>query len=133
MQFSLNNDLSELERLATQLEAFGEAEELPPQLVQHLNLALDELVTNTINYGYKQSECGQIDIVIVRKDNQVEVSLRDRGKPFDPFSADEPDIKASVDDRPIGGLGVFLVRKLMDSWSYRREGEQNVVCLTKKI
>lgn len=133
MRFTLKNDLSELSRLATELEAFGNAESLNPQTVQQINLALDELVTNTINYGYEQAGQGRIEVEIDRKGDVVEICLNDNAKAFDPFSAKEPDIDADIDDRPIGGLGVFLVRNLMDTCDYRREGNRNVVQLSKKL
>ncbi len=133
MRFTLINDLSELSRLATELESFGEAESLSPQTVQQINLALDELVTNTINYGYEQAGQNRITVEIERKGDVVEICLSDNAKAFDPFSAKEPDIDADIDDRPVGGLGVFLVRNLMDTCDYRREGDLNVVQLSKKL
>lgn len=133
MQFALSNDLSELNQLAQKLEAFGQQESLTAEIVQQLNLALDELVTNTINYGYAEEGTGTIEVKIERNGSSIEVTLADTGRPFNPFSADEPDTDADIDDRPIGGLGVFLVRSIIDDCRYAHEAGRNVVRLRKKI
>jgi len=129
----LSNQLSELDRVVEELEAFLEEAEVPTRARFNINLAVDEFVSNAINYGYPDGRAGEIDIHLARRDDRLAMTLRDDGDAFDPFTAPEPDLDASIEDRRIGGLGVHLVRKLADEFSYRREGERNVVSLTLKF
>src|SRR5690625_3826393 len=133
MKFSLTNDLEELETLAVKLTTFGESENLSPVIVQQLNLALDELVTNAIQYGFENGKKGLIEIELERDEKQVTAILSDNGRSFDPFQTAEPDISLPVEERQVGGLGVFLVRQLMDEYSYRREKNRNRIRLSKHL
>lgn len=129
----LSNQLSEMDRLFEELEAFLDEADVPARARFNLNLAIDEFVSNAIKYGYPDGRAGEIAIHLVRRDDRLAVTLRDDGDAFDPFSAPEPDVTASVEDREIGGLGIHLVRKLADEFSYRREGDRNVVSLTLRF
>jgi serine/threonine-protein kinase RsbW len=129
----LHNDGLEIPRLASTLEYFAEMENIPPKTLFRLNLALDELLTNMISYGYPEPRLGRIDVRVRYDGNRVEVRLADDALAFDPFSAPEPDISSGVEDRPIGGLGVHFVRTLMDEVSYCREGLQNVVTIALNL
>lgn len=97
-----------------------------------LKIALEELFVNIAHYAYKES--GDVEVGVGYGDGVVTVSLSDSGVPFDPFTqAKVPDITLSADERPIGGLGVFVVKKSMDEYSYRYENGKNIVTIRKKV
>ena len=99
-----------------------------------LDVAMDELFGNIARYAYAPGEGDATVRVSVDADARVaEVTLIDSGIPFNPLEASQPDTAASAEDRPIGGLGIFLVRKTMDDVSYVRDGDRNVLTLRKKI
>lgn len=132
LDVTLRNDLAELERLAALVEMWVDRNDLPPDLAFYLNLVLDELLTNTISYGYPAGGDHEIAVALDLREGEVFVRLADDGLPFDPFTeAPEPDLESDVDDRPIGGLGVHFVNTFMDDRSYRRDGDRNVIELRK--
>lgn len=134
LELRLRNDLTELDRLSEALEGFCEAKGVPTGAAYHLNLVLDELVTNIVSYGY-EADAGEREIVIQlqREPEAVAVVVEDDGRAFDPLSAKEPDLDASVEERPIGGLGLHFLRTLMDDLCYRREDGRNRLGFRKPL
>jgi anti-sigma regulatory factor (Ser/Thr protein kinase) len=121
--------LEELSRLTEIVEALGEEDGWSPGLVGKVNLALEELAINTINHGHA-SGLHSISFRFSSTEESLTIEMVDDGKPFDPLTdAPIPDVNAPMDERPIGGLGVFLVRKLMDEFTYRREEGRNHLTL----
>jgi len=134
MEIPLAAELGELSRLAEAVEDFAGANDLPPGAVFKLNLCFDELITNAISYGFDTLEGAALSVTLWIGDGAVVAEIRDNGRPFDPFEeAPEPDTTLRVEDRPIGGLGVLLVRESMDEFSYERRGELNIVTLRLKL
>ena len=132
LQFSVANDLREIAVAADKIDEFCSVHGIPPATAYAVNLSVDELLTNTISYGYEDSEEHRIDLVIRLDGDVLAVEIFDDGIEFAPDSADDPDTNASIEDRPVGGLGIFLTRQMMDSFDYRRDEGRNVVTLTKK-
>lgn len=126
----LRSDTHEIRKLADAIEYLAESMQLPPAMVFKLNLALDELITNTIAYGYAEQKDGEIDIEMRRHDDRVVVRLIDQAEAFDPFAAGVADTTSSLEDRKIGGLGIHFVRTLIDEVSYMRDEDRNVITLT---
>ena len=134
VEVPLAADLGELSRLAEAVEDFGGANDLPPGAVFKLNLCFDELITNAISYGFEALDQAAISVVLTVSDGEVVAIIRDNGRPFDPFTeAPEADTTLRVEDRPVGGLGVLLVRESMDDFSYERRDGFNVVTLRLKL
>ena len=134
MSVTLVNELSEIERLGRLVDAFGEAEGLAADSIFSVNLALDEVVTNVIRYGHDND--GQQHAIVVRlalDDGVLTAEVEDDGRAFNPLDAPAPDINASLEDRPIGGLGIHLVRSVMTSVEYRRENGRNVLTMKKLL
>ncbi len=105
-----------------------------PDIAFSANLCLEELITNTIQYGLGNAPDHSIRIRISRGANFLEIVLRDDAPRFDPFSTvGSPDIDASLDDRDIGGLGVHLVRTLMDEVQASYDGTGNLITLKKTL
>jgi serine/threonine-protein kinase RsbW len=133
MSVTLVNDRSEVERLSRLVEAFGEAEGLPPESVFSVNLALDEVVTNIIRYAYDDGRKHSIVIRLALEDDVLSAQVEDDGRAFNPLEMPPPDITASIEDRPIGGLGIHLVRSVMNSVEYRREDGRNMLIMKKRL
>jgi serine/threonine-protein kinase RsbW len=132
VSIQLKCQLSELVKLAEAVESFGELNGLAMKEVFNLNLVLDEMVTNIIQYG-----CGSTDNTIIRiklwlEDDWLKAELIDDARPFNPLTAEPPNLAASLQERPVGGLGIHLVRQLMDEVNYRRVGDCNILSLGKR-
>jgi len=97
-----------------------------------IEVSLLEIVLNIIRYAYPQEE-GDIFIKTWQKEGKIYFEIRDKGVPFDPRKAEMPDIKELLKNEKKGGLGIFLSRKLMDSFDYKREDNQNILTMSKKI
>ena len=112
------------------VEEFAERDNWPPDLVFKLNLVLEELGVNIVNYS---GATGDIEISLVSDEESVTVEISDDGLPFNPLLDKEtPDIAAPLGDRPIGGLGIHLVRSMMDEIWYSREDGKNKLAMTKR-
>lgn len=129
----LHNNIQQIPQLAEFVELIGGLAQLDASLVMSLNLALEEAVTNVILYAYPEGSDGLVDIEAVIRKDQLRFVISDSGKPFDPTAAPEADITLGVDDRPIGGLGIFLVRNIMDDVRYERTDGKNILTMTKNL
>lgn len=103
-------------------------------LVGNLNLVLEEAVSNIIFYAYEgENREEEIELSLSYEQPDLMVKLSDGGCPFDPTARQDPDISLAAEERPVGGLGIFLIKKLMDEVNYQRVGDKNVLILKKKI
>ena len=130
LEVSLANELREIAGVAAQIDEFCAAHDLQ-HVAYAVNLAIDEILTNTISYGYEDDERHQIEIIVRVEAEALVVAIVDDSMPFDLALAPERDLEASLEDTPLGGLGLFLVHQMMDSVEYRREEGCNVVTLVK--
>ena len=132
--FTLRNELSEIPALAERIEAFGVEGSLSIQHIYQLNLVLDELITNIISYGYDDDRPHEIQLKLRAEPGLLITVLRDDGKPFNPLlEAPAAILEGSVEDRPIGGLGIHFMRTLMDEVAYQREEGHNQLTLIKHL
>ena len=132
LKLTILNRQDELNRIATEVEALGEREEWPPDLLFRANLILEELGLNIINYGYDDG-VHEIEIVLNSEPDQLCIEITDDGKAFDPTEdAPDPPLTAPLEERPIGGLGVHLVRTMVDEFRYKREDGKNHVALVTR-
>ena len=133
---SLNADLDELRHLRAFVEGFCEAHALDPHLANQLFLVLDEIFTNTVNYGYRPDEraAGEVRVSLALDDRRLTMIYEDNGAAYNPFEqAPEPDVEGTVEERDIGGLGVFLIREIMDDVAYQRRAAWNHYTLVKQL
>jgi serine/threonine-protein kinase RsbW len=133
MDIVLTNDLAEISRMADELQAFAEKHALPDSTLFAVNLALEELVSNTISYGYTDAGRHVITISINLDGTDLHVRVDDDAAAYNPLERAVPDVDAPLEDRAVGGLGVHLVRTLMDEVSYERVGGRNVLSLRKRV
>ena len=129
----LANELSEISRLNDFIEDIGNKFNLTPDVVFNLNLVLEEAVVNVINYAYPKEDHESIYLSAKMQDGTIIFVLSDSGKEFDPTMAPEADVTLSAEDRQIGGLGIFLIRQIMNEVKYERIDGKNVLTLEKKI
>jgi sigma-B regulation protein RsbU (phosphoserine phosphatase) len=130
---TLNNKVSEISKLNAFVQSATAALNMEKGLANRIKLAVEEAVTNIIDYAYPNGTEGSIDITIEADENRIRFIITDSGAEFDPTGVSKADTTLSVDDRPIGGLGVFLVRNLMDSINYERTDGKNVLRLEKRF
>ena len=127
----LNNNIAEIPLLSDFIENFAKDVGLDFSLTMSLNLAMEEAVVNVMKYAYPQGKPGKIDIsASIDRDNIVFV-ISDSGIAFDPTAKAEVDIDQKAEDRPIGGLGIHLVRQIMDNMTYERINGKNILTLQK--
>jgi len=122
--------MDELEQITAIVEDLGEQDDWPPDLIFKVNLVLDELSVNIVNYG---GEASEIVVCLAADADEVRVEISDDGRPFDPLTdAIEPDLDAPLEERAIGGLGIHLVREMMDELHYSREDGKNRLAMVKR-
>jgi len=131
-RFRLRNHIDELETLRENLEAFGEAAGISRRCLFRLNLALDELFTNVVTCGYEDRNIHYVDVELRADEKDMTITIIDDGVPFNPLPTQPPDTQCGVEKRKVGGLGIHLVKQLMDHLNYRREKGLNIVTLIKK-
>jgi serine/threonine-protein kinase RsbW len=134
---SIPADLGEIARLPRLIGDFGARHGWPTKLVGSINLVLEEVVANTISYGYdaggRSGAEGIIQIRLSWDGDMVTLEVEDDGVPFDPTQRAAPDTNAVLEERAPGGLGIHFVRTLMDTVEYRRAGDRNRLTMTKHI
>ena len=126
-------DLKEIERLNRIVRKFGELHEVPSRTLYAVNLALDEVVTNVVSYGFDGPSGQELEARLTTHGGELETVVIDGGRAFNPLDAPMPDLSAALEARTLGGLGIHLVRSLMDRVEYRRELEKNVLTMRKRI
>jgi serine/threonine-protein kinase RsbW len=133
-RMTIGADRSEVARVNAAFAEFADAHALPASVRRSLNVVLDELLTNTSEYGFGGGRAGgEVTVEAELRTDRVSVTLTDDGRPFDPFAVAAPDTALPVEERRIGGLGIHLVRRMMDEVSYHRRADRNVVVLTKLL
>ena len=129
----LKNDIKEVTRFSSFIKSVMEKLSVDKSLARQLRLAVEEAVVNVINYAYPTGTEGDITIKITSDGNTLHCQIVDAGRPFDPTVQEKTDISLPAQDRQVGGLGILLVRELMDSINYERIDGQNVLTLIKRI
>ena len=136
LRLVLKNDSFELERLAEAFDDFADRHQVSDQARFQLQLCLEEMVLNVINYGFDDDGEHEIhvDFEFQIDSRTITVNILDDGRRFDPLTeVPEPDIDAKLEDRTVGGLGVHFVRAYMDGASYRHDRGKNRLTLTKNV
>ena len=130
---TLTNDLEQVPQLSDFVDMVCMEVGFEPTMVMQMNLAIEEAVVNVMSYAYPVGTVGNVNIEAQADDERLKFTIVDNGIPFDPTAKAEVDITLGVEERPIGGLGIHLVRQLMDSINYERIDGKNVLTLRKKI
>ena len=129
---TIDNSLSHVPEVNDFVKSIGDELKLPENEAQNLKLAIEEAVVNVINYAYPAGETGDINIEATATSTKIKFKIIDSGMAFAPTDAPDVDTSLTAEERQIGGLGIFLVRQLMDTINYERIDGKNVLTLTKK-
>ncbi len=135
LELGLVNDLRQIAGIAGKIDSFCADREISPEIAYAVNLALEELLSNTIEHGYPDDEPHRIEIILRQEGESLVVIIVDDGEPFDPTRAGAAgsDTGANLEDGHDGGLGLLLVNHMMDQVEHQRRADCNVVTLTKSI
>jgi anti-sigma regulatory factor (Ser/Thr protein kinase) len=134
LDLDIANDVSELEKVVSAVETLAEEWEIPPKVAMHLNLVLEEVVTNVMFYAYTDEHHHDIHIEFSRgDDNTLSVVVSDDGRGYNPLERpDDPGLDKPLEERKIGGLGIHFMKTFMDRVEYVRRDDRNVMTFTKK-
>jgi anti-sigma regulatory factor (Ser/Thr protein kinase) len=133
LAITVTNDPAQLRSVREQIDAFGQRNDLPSKSLFSVKLALCELLANTISYGYADEGAHRIEIRLELRGGQIKLEIIDDARPFDPRNVKEPEKKVALEDLPLGGRGVHLVRTFVDDLGYQRKGGRNHVTVTKTL
>ena len=129
----IGNTVAEMAKVIEFVEKFGAAHGIPQAAINDLNVCLDELLNNTISYGYDDQAPHSIAVDLTLAADLLIIDIEDDGKPFDPRQGTPKPSSGTIQSRAIGGLGLHFVKTLMDEVGYMRMGGNNVVRLVKKL
>lgn len=127
------NTLASIEAVNLDFNALAATHALPDDVRRVFNIAFDDLLNNIISYGFEDERPHLIRVDVVLAPTFVEATISDDGVAFDPFAVAPPDLDEDLDERRIGGLGIHLVRSMMDEVHYRRSDGRNVVVVRKNL
>ena len=136
LSLKVETQRDELSHIIAAVEDMAERENWPPELVFRVQLAIEEVVLNVMDYGY-DADSGEglheFEVILTSDVDALTIEIVDGGRPFDPLNdASIPDLEASVEERKVGGLGIHLVRTMMDQVNYRREQGRNYLTLVAR-
>lgn len=134
MEITVAAKVEELQKVLDFVDEFLEEKECSMKAQVQIDIALEEIFVNVAHYAYTPND-GNVTITLDydNNDRYLSVTLMDQGIPFDPLAKEDPDVTLAAEDRQIGGLGIYMVKKSMDEVSYSREGDNNVFCFKKHI
>lgn len=131
VRLEISNSPGEYEPARDRLLELFQSAGLSDETVGDLEIILEELLVNVISYAYDEAGSGTIQVAAIVNGSSVTLEFRDRGREFNPLERETPDLDVDIDDRPIGGLGIFLVTELASSVNYERVGNENVLRVVK--
>ena len=130
----LKNKIAEIEKLTRAVDEFGNDNQVPGNIIHDITLALEEMISNIIYYAYEDSDGEhKIKIGLSIQDRQLRLKIEDDGKPFNPLQNPVPDVQKPLEERKIGGLGIYITRKLMDGLEYQRINDHNILIINVSL
>lgn len=133
LEFILLNRQPEIARLQDELEKFATHHQLPKRAWHEVQLALEEQLTNVVRYAYSDDREHRIKVRVTFRPPELRIEVEDDGCPFNPLQHPTPDLSQPIEQRPIGGLGIHMIRNTLDKVDYRRENERNILTMIKRI
>jgi len=132
-RMTIGADRSEIAKVTAAFAELAGAQALSATVRRTIHVVLDEMLSNTIMHGFAGREGGEVTVEAVLHPDRVCLTLTDDGRPFDPFAMAAPDTTLTTQARRIGGLGIHLVRQMMDEVSYHRQADRNVLVMAKRL
>ena len=133
MELTIHNQASEVPAVHQALDRFGAQQALREQDLARLHVAIEEHLTNIITHGYNPEQTGTIRVRFDINSSALRIEIEDDASPYNPMEAPEVDTSLPLDEKPMGGLGVHLIRKSVDNLKYLRAGERNVLVMIKRL
>ncbi len=133
LELTVPGRLPEIDEVNRAFNEFAEARGVPVAVCRTVNVVFDELLNNIVSYAYEGDGDRQIDFRVELTSDRLVATIADDGPPFNPFAGSPPDTNLSLEEREIGGLGVHLVRNVMDEAIYNRRADKNVVIVVKYL
>lgn len=130
-ELKFKNEEQELSRVAGFMEEVCDELQLDPHLAMKLQLAIEEMVVNVISYAYPKGSFADISLTVEADGKELTLVLSDSGVPFDPTAKDDPDLDVDPMDREQGGMGILIVKNIMNEVSYQRLGDTNQLTMKK--
>ena len=127
LDLSLANDFDAMARAVQRADAFLQGLGLPPRPLYVARLAMDEILSNIIQYAHPEQGGRDIGLRLAMEEGGLRLTFSDSGQPFDPLSAPRPRLDLSLEDRPVGGLGIHMIRDMAREMRYRRENGRNIL------
>ena len=131
VKLTVKNRIEDLLRVNSIFESFATQHDIGGKLRYHLLVSIEEILTNIIKYGFDEQGVHPIHITFRNDSSAIEMEFEDRGREFNPLEVGEPDLDTPIEDRQLGGLGIHLVKNMVDVAQYRREGDRNILLLRK--
>jgi len=131
VKLTVKNRIEDLLRVNSIFESFATQHEIGGRLRYHLLVSIEEILTNIIKYGFDEPGVHPIHITFRHHLGTIEMEFEDRGREFNPLEIAEPDLETPIEDRQLGGLGIHLVKNMVDLAEYRRDGDRNILLLRK--
>ena len=132
-ELTFKNEEQELNRVAEFMETVCNELQLDMHLAMKLQVAMEEMVTNVIFYAYPEGTCADITLTAESDGKEVTFMLSDSGRPFDPTAKEDADIDVNPMDREQGGMGILIVKNIMNEVTYERLGSTNQLTMKKKL
>jgi len=132
-ELTLPNQRSEIARLQDHLESFARQHGLAARVLHDIQLAIEEHLTNILSHGYDDKLEHQIRVRVQLNMHELRIEVEDDGVPFNPLEQLAPDISKPIEQRPVGGLGIHMMRKSLDGMEYRRADGKNILVMIKRI
>jgi len=129
--FVIENQIGELSSLSKKIEETTQEWKLSPELAMNINLAIEEAFSNIVFYAYNDGGKHKIKISLSVYKNEIKIQIADSGIPFNPLGQKAPDVSLPLEERSVGGLGIFLISQIMDEVEYARKDNQNILTLIK--
>ncbi len=134
IKLTVDATIDSLDIILEKLEEMLDDREFSPKSMMQMHVAIEELFVNIAHYAYPEDAPGKADIDMdIDSDNVVTMVFRDSGQPYNPLAKEDPDVTLSAEERDIGGLGIFMAKKSLDSMEYEYVNNQNVLTIKKKF
>jgi anti-sigma regulatory factor (Ser/Thr protein kinase) len=133
VELLLLNQQSEIPKLHDKLEALAREAGIAKEHLHKVQLAVEEYLTNVFKYSFDQPANHQVKVRLQLENGDLSLEFEDEGRPFNLLEFPAPDLTVPLDQRPIGGLGIHMIRQSMDRVEYRRSGGKNIVLMTKRV
>ena len=133
VELLLLNGQSEIPQLHDKLDALAREARIAPEHLHKTQLAIEEYLTNVFNYAFDGKGRNQVKVRWQLSNGELSIEFEDEGRPFNLLQYPAPDLTVPLDQRPVGGLGIHMIRQSMDRVEYRRAGKKNIVVMTKDV